>query len=270
MENTIPLSISLAFLAAIFATLEQHCIFDSSPADTHANRTAFLVQRPNGHVLHSSSLVADEDGTRIGDTKLSEVHFQNVAMQHSVKPARRRFNDMAAKLGHDVPVIRQPTPMSCWATVYAMLVSWKEQRVVPIKTAIEKLGEPYTSYFLQDMGLPGGQELAFVEAAGLRALPPANYPLSTFRRLLREKGPVWVITGDGISSHARLLVGIYGPDEQEKRSSYIGTTLEFIDPRLGDYVYFSALDFFEEFEREAAFIVNSDLQWDLRWQVLSF
>ncbi|PLU02194.1 hypothetical protein BMJ34_11155 [Sinorhizobium medicae] len=43
-----------------------------------------------------------------------------------------------------------------------------------------------------------------------------------------------------------------------------------VKPSLGDYVYFSALDFFEEFEREAAFIVNSDLQWDLRWQVLSF
>ncbi len=184
---------------------------------------------------------------------------------------RRSFDDMAIRIRQDVPVMQQPTPMSCWATVYAMLESWKEKQPVTIEAAIARLGEPYVAYLSEDRGLPGGQELAFVEAAGLQAMPPANYPLSTFRRLLREKGPVWIITGDGITSHARLLVGIYGHDEEEKRSTYEATVMEFIDPALGAYVYEPALTFFDEFEREAAFIVNSNQDWvDLRWQVLSY
>lgn len=111
----------------------------------------------------------------------------------------------------------------------------------------------------------------FVKAADMQALPPANYPLKTFRNLLRERGPVWIITGDGITSHAKLLVGVYGPDEEERRSTYLATTMEFIDPSPGQYVYTTALAFLQEFEREAAHIVWNDLHSiDLRWQVISY
>jgi Papain-like cysteine protease AvrRpt2 len=102
-------------------------------------------------------------------------------------------------------------------------------------------------------------------------MPPASYPLATFRKLLRNSGPVWIITGDGITPHARLLVGIYGADEAEKRATYEGTTMEFIDPASGTYVYEPALEFCDMFERETAFIVDNRCDsLDLRWQVISY
>ena len=105
----------------------------------------------------------------------------------------------------------------------------------------------------------------------VRAKPPASYPLTMFRKLLRDNGPVWIVTGDGITSHARLLVGIYSIDDAEKLETYKGTTMEFIDPASGNYVYEPALKFFAVFERETAFIVDNRYDaLDLRWQVISY
>jgi hypothetical protein len=126
-------------------------------------------------------------------------------------------------------------------------------------------------YLVDDKGLPGGQELSFVNAVGLHAMPPASYPLTDFRKLLRNKGPVWINTGDGFHSHARLLVGIYGVDESEKRATYEGTILEFVDPDSGEYVYKPALKFYEEFEQEARVIVDAkENARELRWQLISY
>lgn len=47
--------------------------------------------------------------------------------------------------------------------------------------------------------------------------------------------------------------------------------MEFIDPASGTYVYEPALEFFDTFERETAFIVNNKYDSvDLRWQVISY
>jgi Papain-like cysteine protease AvrRpt2 len=187
------------------------------------------------------------------------------------RQARRNFDGMAVQVRLDVPVLKQPTPMSCWAAVFAMLVSWKTGSPVPIASAVATLGAPYTTYLAEDRGLPGGEEPAFVKAAGLRAVPPADYELSVFRDILRGRGPAWIITGDGMTSHARLLVGIYSPDEEERRATYEATIMEFIDPATGTYFYEPALSFFETYEREAGFVVHNHLDdIDLRWQIISY
>jgi len=41
----------------------------------------------------------------------------------------------------------------------------------------------------------------------------------------------------------------------------------FADPQLGAFVTKSDTEFFAEFEREARFIVNHNLDWDLRFQI---
>jgi hypothetical protein len=152
-----------------------------------------------------------------------------------------------------------------------MLISWKNGHAMSIDEAVSLLGEPYKRYLKEDRGLPGGQELAFVKAAGLRADPPADYELSYFREQLAKKGPIWITTGNGLLSHARLLVGVYSLNNLETRENYEKSTIEFIDPELGSYTYESALEFYGEFEREAAFIVNNheDLV-ELRWQIISY
>jgi hypothetical protein len=152
-----------------------------------------------------------------------------------------------------------------------MMFSWKAGKAVTIAAALNPLGSQYTGYFRDDEGLPGGSELAFVKTAGMQAMPPADYPLSEYRDILRRRGPAWITTGDGLKSHARLLVGIYGPNEEEKYETYGATVMEFIDPEYGTYVYQSALEFSKQFEREAAFIVDHHLNGvDLRWQIITF
>jgi Papain-like cysteine protease AvrRpt2 len=203
-----------------------------------------------------------------------EQNYRRSAPTDSTDPnrqLRQDFKDLPVRIRLDVPVMRQPSSTSSWATVYAMMKSWKAGKLVSIEAAIAELGAPYTTYLAEDLGLPGGQELEFVKASGLRAKPPASYTLTTFRDLLRSSGPVWIITGDGITAHARLLVGIYGTEETEKIAAYEGTTMEFIDPALGINVYEPALKFFDMFERETAFIVNNRFDaLDLRWQVISY
>lgn len=212
------------------------------------------------------SVGAASDGVRNG---LKHVGSQRPV--DSTERVRLGLTDLPVRIRLDVPAIKQPSPMSCWATVYAMMRSWKAGRPVTIEAAIAELGAPFTTYLAEDRGLPGGQELEFVKAAGLRAKPPASYPLTMFRKLLRDSGPVWIVTGDGITSHARLLVGIYGIDDAEKLETYKGTTMEFIDPASGNYVYEPALTFFAVFERETAFIVDNRYDaLDLRWQVISY
>lgn len=219
---------------------------------------------------HQGNALRDAGATP-EDTRKSPKNAGLLRPVDSTERVRLGLEDLTVRIRLDVPAIKQPTPMSCWAAVYAMMRSWKAGKPVAIKAAIAELGAPFTTYLAEDRGLPGGQELEFVKAAGLRAMPPASYPLALFRKLLRDKGPVWIVTGDGITSHARLLVGIYGTDDAEKPATYKGTTMEFIDPASGHYVYEPALKFFPMFEREAAFIVNNRYEaLDLRWQVISY
>lgn len=208
---------------------------------------------------------AASDGIRENSEKVEPLEktelSQSVRLDFRASPVRIRL---------DVTPIKQNSDNSCWATVYAMMLSWKVAKPVSVEAAIARLGPPYTTYLAEDKGLPGGQELAFVKASGLHAMPPASYPLTDFRKLLQNKGPAWIITGNGITSHARLLIGIYGMEEAEKRATYETTTLEFIDPASGAYVYQPALKFYEVFEQEATNIVDAkENARDLRWQVIS-
>jgi hypothetical protein len=185
--------------------------------------------------------------------------------------SRLDFKDAPVRIRLEVTPIKQDKKNNCWATVYAMMLSWKIGKPVSVDTAVMELGAPYTKYLSDDKGLPGGKEVTFVKAVGLRAMPPASYPLTDFRRILRTRGPVWINTGDGFRSHARLLIGLYGVEETEKRSTYENTILELIDPASGEYLYKPALKFYEEFEREAREIVDAKENGrELRWQLISY
>ena len=104
---------------------------------------------------------------------------------------------------------------------------------------------------------------------GMESKAPANYTMKAYVQMLREHGPLWIITGDGISAHARLLVGVYGNSEAEGIKAYEETTFEFVDPLSGTYVYESGLDFARKFESEARWLVDGKLDdVELRDQIL--
>lgn len=184
-----------------------------------------------------------------------------VARITRAEPARSSLEPI---IKHEVGPLRQTLPMGCWATVYAMMRSWREGSPIEVGDAVASLGEPWESYYLKDSGLPGGEEIAFVNSAGMIAKPPANYMLEAYVEMLEDFGPLWVVIGDGISSHALLLVGIYG----DMANLYDDSSFEFVDPLTGGFRYFSGLNFAKIFEAEVRWIVDTDLDVDLRYQVL--
>jgi hypothetical protein len=189
----------------------------------------------------------------------------------TLEQIRQKFPPEDRVVAHDVLPIRQPSPMSCWATVYAMMKSWKLRSPLSVKSAVAGLGAPWDDYYLKEKGLPAGKEKEFVKAIGMRTEPPANYTIAAYVEMLQQRGPLWIITGDGISSHARLLIAVYGPWKAEGIKAYQETVFEFIDPSSGTYQYESGLQFAEKFEREARWLVDGKFDdIELREQILSW
>lgn len=170
---------------------------------------------------------------------------------------------------YDVAPLKQRTRNGCWATAFTMLKSWRDGRDYKVEVALKALGAKYVDYFARDTGLPGGSERDFVRDAGMSAQAPANYSLAGLVSLLQEHGPLWIIVGNGINSHALVLVGVYGTELGETKKAYDDAVFEFIDPLVGGYVYITARTFMSDFEKEAVNIVNSKADdLDLRWQIL--
>lgn len=170
---------------------------------------------------------------------------------------------------YDVAPVKQRTKNGCWATAFTMLKSWRDGKDHTVEAALKALGPEYVDNFVRDTGLPGGSELDFVRNAGMSAQAPANYSLAGFVSLLQDYGPLWIIVGNAINSHALVLVGVYGTELGETKKAYDDAVFEFIDPLVGGYVYTPARTFMNDFEREAGIIVNSKADdVDLRWQIL--
>jgi hypothetical protein len=150
----------------------------------------------------------------------------------------------------EIPVLRQPSPMACWATVYTMLRSWRDQTSHPIETALGNLGQRWVNIFRADTGLAVADETDFYPAAGLVSKPLANPTLETWEQTLRQFGPLWVVSdvapGPARAIHGRVIAGIHGD------GAATGTNLTIIDPARGDKRPVKFSDFLREFEEGAA------------------
>jgi hypothetical protein len=102
----------------------------------------------------------------------------------------------------------------------------------------------------------------FVKDPSMVAEPPANYLLWYWVEMPRT-GPLWVTLGEGLTSHALVLVGIYESSTDESQKSYDDAIFEC------GYLYEPALGFMQRVEREASVIVlNGAANVDLRSQII--
>ena len=152
----------------------------------------------------------------------------------------------------EVYAMKQPKDLDCWITETTMMLYWKVGQELEIDTVASKLGEPWHSLYLTNGGLHFDQQDQYINLIGLRSEPPANYILEAYLDMMKSYGPLWITTGNGFSSHARLLIGIEGD------GSYEQTEFIFIDPIKGKEVHQNALKFMHEFEKEA-FVANEDV-----------
>jgi len=147
--------------------------------------------------------------------------------QRAARPRTARALDAQSFAVHwdTAPYYPQPAGSStCWAATAAMLVGWRDNRVVTQEEIAAKV--PVIDAFIN--GLPPQNRITLANAWNLVAEPPASYTLDSFRDLLERFGPMyvgmsWDKKGGG---HARLLVGIQSdgaPDGSD-------TTLFMHDP----------------------------------------
>src|SRR5262249_5355727 len=131
-------------------------------------------------------------------------------------PNRRGVSPPARRLDYRVPgmidVLAQPTWFGCWATVYAMMRSWKFHESMPIRTAVARVDEQYGHIFGKDQRLQPAEFLPFLWAANLRYEPMCNYTIEGWADSLRSYGMLWVGTmnSDNTARHSRIIRAIYG------------------------------------------------------------
>ena len=163
-----------------------------------------------------------------------------------------------------VPVLKQKDDMACWITVATMMLSWRENGNYTVDELAAKLGDPWKLYYDTNTGLPASAQTEFTKKIRLKEEPPANYILNAYREMLRRFGPLWIITGDELGAHARLITGVEGD------GSYEHSLFIIIDPKKGKSEKQNALDFLREFEEEAKVANREKWKEDFRIQIYHF
>src|SRR5579871_5231992 len=144
-----------------------------------------------------------------------------------------------------VPVIQQPTDMTCWATAATILNNWKNSQTVDIPTVLSTAGTDYVNMFQNNQGLGGDQKPAFLIAMGLTAEPPMDFSIDGWGQLISTYGPLWVTTNEGgqlFSVHARIIKGINGDGNSDS------TFVDVVDPGTGSNYTESVTDFMNKFD----------------------
>jgi hypothetical protein len=137
-------------------------------------------------------------------------------------------------------IIAQPSNMTCWATVGAMMMSWRDQVSYPIAEAMSQCGAKWAKMFADGKGLGAGDHAAFARATGMSYEQMGCFPGETWEQMLRAHGPLAVVTANPY--HARILVGISGD------GTYAGTTVDLIDPNGGRRYRLNFGKFSDDFE----------------------
>lgn len=117
---------------------------------------------------------------------------------------------------HIVPgkkvIIGQPSNMTCWATVYTMMRSWREGKKFAIAEALEKPGKQYVEMFKKDRSLPPAQFRDFWTRGGLTVRGNAIFKDYIWYDFLKTHGLLAVGTSSAISLvqglHLRVMEGI--------------------------------------------------------------
>lgn len=143
-------------------------------------------------------------------------------------------------------VLAQPTSMVCWATVHAMMRSWKFQVSLGIREAAGAVAEKYGVLVDNNQGLPPAEFGPFITAAQMAFEPMMNLTIAAWVNLLRTKGLIWVGTlnsiGPGAGLHSRIIEAMSGDGEVH------GTVMHIIDPAGGRRYPETFRDFLSKYE----------------------
>jgi len=147
-----------------------------------------------------------------------------------------------------VAPLQQPSPMTCWATVIAMMTSWKRQQSIAPRDSIAAAGQEFLQKFDAGQPLDSASAGRLYQALGLVAMQSLNPSIDGWDQYLRLYGPLYVDIGypQVSTTHAVIVTGISGDGTPD------GTTITYVDPALGSVVNRKFSDFLANYETPAA------------------
>lgn len=139
-----------------------------------------------------------------------------------------------------------------------MMVSWRRQKSLGIRDAVNAIGAKYAKMFDENRAIPPGDIPEFMRAAGLTMEPMRNLTLDGWEQLLRRHGLLWVgtLNSDASGRHSRIIEGVYGDGSVDK--SYF----KIMDPD-GGVRYHEAFGTFVR-KYEGAFTLVNDVYYQIR------
>lgn len=205
-----------------------------------------------------------DDDEQLGNMQPGELSATGSKGNKRLSNPKDSYKTQIDVVSYEVQPIKQEKDNDCWLAVYSMMKSWQVGKPLTKNEVAEELGDPWLAYYKNNTGLPESSTSLFQLTTGLKSEPPANYIPLAYKEFLENYGPVWITTGDGLSSHARLLIGIYGNTLNDL------STFAFIDPKTGNVQEQDFQTFFNEFEAEAKFINAKRPDLDFRIQIMHF
>ena len=183
-------------------------------------------QRPDGAQVEVPSLVTRRDAEAALFLKADTAVAQTRALGRRLAGA---FGAVNYTIPGTVPVIAQPSSMTCWAAVVTMMWSWKNNRSAAIRDVVASIGPAYADMFDHGAGLDGTTARALYNQMGLDVIEGFNPTIDGWESLLRKYGPLYVDVGLAASAntHAVIVTGVSGD------GTPAGTTITFINPDGG-------------------------------------
>lgn len=170
----------------------------------------------------------------------------NKALRYAARLQRAPDRHIDVSVEPELHLVRQPSPMTCWAAAGTMLKSWQARRPLRIHEALEPLGDYWRDKFEADEGLSAVELAAFAGALGLTSKAPTRHSVAGLARLLEDEGPLWVVSDDPFEDnntvHLRVVTAMKGDGTDE------GTTVTLADSSSGSFVTESFTEFARDLE----------------------
>jgi GH24 family phage-related lysozyme (muramidase) len=193
--------------------------YDQVPAELRK----WTKAHQNGHVVELPGLVR----RRAAEAELFAKPAQAAAQAFSLRAGAMGAVDYTVP--RLVAPLREEAPMTGWATVIAMMDSWRQQQSVPVETVLAQAGQEWVERYHRGEGLDANLAKRLYGAVGLISVTSQNPTIERWDELLRSYGPLYVDAGPALT-HPMIVTGIHGD------GTATGTTMKIIDPGIGQVV----------------------------------
>ena len=217
-----------------------------------AKENAQLERERSKPSLTDAAIDAIDEGQSVQAERTVDGNRESITVQQKDGDSSHFVN-----LRYQIEPIKQPLPMSCWATAATIMMNWKNSTSSSIEEVLQEAGrnripsdeDYYLQIYNEDLGLEAHEKEQFTSSLGMISEPPANYILSQYVEWLQDYGPLWITTdddsGSGFSPHARILFGIQGDIENNPNN----VLFTFIDPADSTEVSETFNDFIKYYEQ---------------------